>query len=180
MKTLIAYGTKYGSVAKCARLLREELRGETDLADLMEGPPPDCAPYDGVILGGSIYAGRVQKEVRAYSRANEKALLGKRLGLFLCAGAEGERGRRYLRSVFPPALYERAHCRDVFGHEVYYEKMNFFEKILMRILSGEKKSCSRLNLEAIRVFAEAFGRTEGLPGGPEKMPSPTPPAARRA
>ena len=62
MKNLIVYATKHGTVKKCAEMLKVKLNGETVLANVNE-EVPDLDNFDNVILGGSIYIGKIQKRV---------------------------------------------------------------------------------------------------------------------
>ncbi|NLY38245.1 MAG: hypothetical protein GX044_02975 [Firmicutes bacterium] len=65
METLIAYSTRYGCVEKCAKMLAEKLDGKVTLVNLLK-MRVDPAPYERVIVGGSIYIGKIQKEVRDF------------------------------------------------------------------------------------------------------------------
>ncbi len=84
MKTLIAYATKTGTAEKCARMLAERIPGAT-LADLRT-EKPNPAPYDQVIVGGSVRMGSLHVDARQYLEGAKSILLQKRLGVFLCAG----------------------------------------------------------------------------------------------
>jgi menaquinone-dependent protoporphyrinogen oxidase len=66
MKILVAYGTKKGSTGEVASKVAETLREqgfETDLRPASE--VKDLGSYAAVVLGGSIYAGRLHSDVRA-------------------------------------------------------------------------------------------------------------------
>jgi len=65
METLIAYATRYGCVEKCAKMLAEKLDGKVTLVNLQK-TRVDPASYGRVIVGGSIYIGKIQKEVRDF------------------------------------------------------------------------------------------------------------------
>ena len=58
MRTLIAYRTKYGTAAGCARMLAEKIGGDTALADLADARDVNVREYDVVLVGGSIYGGK--------------------------------------------------------------------------------------------------------------------------
>ena len=61
MKVLIAYRSKYGTTAACARELAERIRGGAELVDLGRRCAPDVAAFDVVLIGGSIYGGKIQR-----------------------------------------------------------------------------------------------------------------------
>ena len=75
MKTIIVYSTKYGSVEKVALKIQEQLEGEVSLAKAKDNP--DIKEYDSVVLGGSIYAGSIQKEMKVFIKSNQNELLKK-------------------------------------------------------------------------------------------------------
>lgn len=63
MKTLIIYGSNHGCAKKCAELLEENLKGEVDIVDIRKDITLDLNNYDKVVIGGSIYMGKIQKEI---------------------------------------------------------------------------------------------------------------------
>ena len=75
MKSIVIYATRYGSAAEAARRIRKELACDCTLINIMTESAPPLDAFDTVILGGSIYIGRVQKELTAYIGANRKQLL---------------------------------------------------------------------------------------------------------
>ena len=78
MKTLIVYATKHGCAETCAKKLRAKLPGGADMLNLKlkRGAPLD--PYDTVLIGGSIHAGRIQSSVKRFSEQHRAALLRKK------------------------------------------------------------------------------------------------------
>ena len=75
-KTLIAYATKHGSTEECARSLAGKMNSESDLLNLKEKKHVDLNAYDKIIIGGSIYAGRIQIEVSEFCSKNLTELQG--------------------------------------------------------------------------------------------------------
>ncbi|MGI6711498.1 MAG: flavodoxin domain-containing protein [Bacillota bacterium] len=65
-------------------MLREKLNGNVDLYNLKEKKQPILANYDQIIIGGSIYIGKIQKEVSRFCTDHMAQLKGKRLGLYVC------------------------------------------------------------------------------------------------
>jgi len=70
MKTLIAYGTKHGCSQKCAMELSRELKDKIEIVNLRDKINIDLSKYDRVVLGGSVYIGRIQKEVTDFISGN--------------------------------------------------------------------------------------------------------------
>jgi menaquinone-dependent protoporphyrinogen oxidase len=157
MNTLIAYTTKYGSAAKCANLLQEQLHGDVQIVNVKTDPIPDLNSFDAVILGGSIYVGQVQKELKAFCQQHLDALLTKKVGLFVCAAEEDPAKQvEQLKNAFPAALYDHAAAAETLGDELHYEKLSFFEKLAVRLLKGDKASYSHLSAERVAALAAAM------------------------
>jgi menaquinone-dependent protoporphyrinogen oxidase len=154
MKTLIAYTTKYGSVSKCAGILKDKISGNVQVVNVKTDQVPDLGGFDTIILGGSIYVGKIQKEMRKFCEENLDALLSRKVGLYICAGEQGDKKFEQLKNAFPEALYSHAAVKEIFGDELYYEKLNIIEKLAVRMLKGTKKSYSHLSMETIDRFAK--------------------------
>lgn len=118
MKTLIAYATKHGATRQYAEQLAGQLPGETTLVDLKKDPGVDVSVFDTVIVGGAVYFGKVQKEVRDFCVRNLALLRNKRLGLFICCLFDGQQAERQLQTAFPGELLEAALVKDAFGGRV--------------------------------------------------------------
>lgn len=158
MKNLIIFTTKYGSVEKCSNLLKEKLNGDTTIVNLKKDPVPNLQDFDNIILGGSIYVGKIQKELTEFMNTNLDALLQKRVALFICAGEKGETLSTEFKGAFPAKLYEHAVAKEIFGDEIYIDKMNFFEKLALRFLKNVTESYSNLSEENIAKLAAAVNQ----------------------
>ena len=157
MAALIAYATKHGMTERCARALEKRLPGGGDLWNLKDGAP-DLSGYDAVILGTSVYAGMPRKEFKQFVAAHGAALAEKRLGLFLCCMLEGEQAQRQLEAIFPPELRGAARAQGVLGGGIQPAAMNFWERIIIRMVSGEAlRERFSLHELALEHFAQAFG-----------------------
>lgn len=152
MSTLIAYGTKYGFTRTCAGILAKKLDGKVDVCDL-RSKQPDLTQYDKVIIGGSIYAGKIRKPVMRFCSDNLDTLKGKKLGLFICGMAKEEDAQKQLDTSFPQDLLAVCAAKGFFGGECNYEKMNFLEKFIMKKITGSKQSQSRVAEDNITRFA---------------------------
>ena len=154
MKNLILYSTKYGSVGKTASMLAEKLVGDTDIRNINDGAP-GLDNYDTIILGGSIYVGKIQNEIKFYMDDNLDKLLAKNIGLFVNAGEPDESEmKKQFENSFPKELLDKAIAIDVFGHAVDITKVTFIEKILLRLLKKIKDSYSDFFEDKINKFAD--------------------------
>lgn len=152
MSTLIVYATKYGFTKTCAEILAKKLGENVDIYDLNSNVP-DLMKYDKVIIGGSIYAGKIRKPVTRFCTDNLNTLKGKKLGLFICGMAKEEDAQKQLDSSFPQDLLGVCAAKGFFGGECNYEKMNFLEKFIMKKITGSKQSQSKVAEDNITRFA---------------------------
>lgn len=151
MSILIAYATKHGFTKKCAELLAEKLGEDPDIFDL-DRARPDLNQYDKVIVGGAIYAGKICKPTALFCAGNLNALKGKKLGLFICGMLED--AQKQLESAFPSELLAAAIAREYLGGEFDFQKMNFFERFIIKKISGSDQNQTRLMEANISRFAE--------------------------
>lgn len=160
MKSIIIYATKYGSAAEAAKRIQAELGGEAALCNVMKEKVPPLTDYDTVILGGSVYVGRVQKQISEYGKDHLKELLGKKVGLFLCAGEPGEGARlKELQSAFSEPLFRHAAVKEVLGYAYSFENMKFLDKLIMKKIKGDSVSTAVYFDDRIARFAQLLRST---------------------
>ncbi len=152
MKNCILFTTKHGSTEKAALLLKEKLKAETDIINLKKIKNPRISDYDTVILGASIYMGKIQKQMRKFIQEHINELLKKNIAFFIMAGQK-EKAQEALENNFPTALSDRAIAKDHFGHEMILEKMNFIEKAATKA-QGVTESTSEILVGAIDLMAQ--------------------------
>ena len=63
MKIAIVYATKYGCTKKCAEILKSYLHGEVSIHSA-KADKINLSRYDAVFIGGSVYMGKIQKEIK--------------------------------------------------------------------------------------------------------------------
>jgi menaquinone-dependent protoporphyrinogen oxidase len=156
MKTIIIYATKHGSVENAVNLLKGKLEGEVKLVNIMNQEAPTLAEYENVILGGSIYVGKIQKRFSKYIEKHLSELLTKRVGLFICAAQQEDIREKELIDSYPEELFQHALCKEIFGYEIHYEDMNFIEKRVVSSIMGHKSDYSELSESKIDSFAKAI------------------------
>lgn len=82
-KVLVAYGTTNGSTARIAEAVAAVLRKEGFTAEALPARAvARVTPYDAVVLGGGLYAGRWHKDARRFARRHGGELAGLPLWLF--------------------------------------------------------------------------------------------------
>ncbi|HYQ58409.1 MAG TPA: flavodoxin domain-containing protein, partial [Draconibacterium sp.] len=152
------YCTTHGCTEKTANELKSFLGGEVQMVNLKQNPNPDITNFDQVIIGGSIHAGQIQKKVKEFCKQNLEGLQNKELGLFICCMEEGENAELQLQNAFPEVLYHGAKAKSYFGGEFNFQKMNFFEKLIVKKVAKVEESTSHFNQEAIRKFSNRMNQ----------------------
>lgn len=157
MKTLIIYATKYGTTKKAAEKLKDIMPGEVLLINIMEQEVPSLDNYDNVILGGSIYVGKIQDKLTSYINSNLQSIIKKRVGLFICcAQKDSNTVMKEFQDSFPAEIYSNALAKEVFGYGFHFESMGLFEKIIVGLIMGIKASVSELNEASIKKLADSM------------------------
>lgn len=153
MNALIAYSSKYGCTKKCVDLLHKELNGNVEIINLQISKNIDLSKYDKIIIGGSIYMGMIQKEVKEFCNNNLEILKEKQTGLFICGMQEGESITTEINENFPKELLEASLIKEHFGGEFTFSKMKFFEKMIVKMISKTSSDKSNILKDNINKFA---------------------------
>lgn len=154
MKHAIIFSSKYGSAEKCAKLIKQKLEGTTQLINLKTDTIKDIQEYDSIIIGGAIYAGKIQKNLKKFVSNYENELSKKKLGIFLLCKEEGKEIEEYFNNNFLEGILKHASVKKHLGHEINLEKMNFLIKIMFKKFFKIKESYSMLNQDAIDQLAD--------------------------
>jgi menaquinone-dependent protoporphyrinogen oxidase len=154
MKVLVAYRSKYGFTEGCAKMLAERIRGEVELLELRQRKLVSLAPFDVVLLGGSIYGGAIQREVSAFCNRQREALLERPVGLFLCCLYEGEKAQAQMQEVFPGWLLAHAIGSYHLGGGFEIEKLRFLDRFMAKRVVGLNQSRSVINERSIDELCE--------------------------
>ncbi|MBP2651722.1 MAG: flavodoxin [Firmicutes bacterium] len=158
MSTLIIYATKYGFTQKCAEMIAQGLTENVDVCNIKLAGQPDLSPYDKVIVGSSVYAGRIRKEIRQFCTAKREKLKSKKLAFFICGMAENQ-AQAQITTAFPQELLSIASAAEFFGGQYKFDKMNFLERIIIKQISGSTKDVSRLNSDNINKLIQIMSQT---------------------
>jgi menaquinone-dependent protoporphyrinogen oxidase len=154
MKTAIIYASKHGTTQKVANEISGLLpQHDVTLLDAGKNHKIDLTPYDQIIIGGSIHAGRIQPSLQKFMERNTPSLLQKPLGLFLCCMYEQEAQNQF-NQVFPEILRHHATSCQCVGGEFLFEKMNFLEKLMTQKIAGINGSVSKIDHEKIKELAQ--------------------------
>jgi menaquinone-dependent protoporphyrinogen oxidase len=152
MKTLILYGSKYGFTADCAGYLKNNLSGDITLFNIYKVTCPiQLEQFDTIIIGSSVYIGKISKKLRQFCNDNLEQLTKKKVGIFLCC-ALTQQADEVLTTNFPSQLLEKACVVDTFGSEARLDKMSFLDKTIIKAVTKGDFS----NFKASKDSMDAF------------------------
>lgn len=167
MRTLIVFATKHGTTAACANLLAKQLDGEVVLCQLGKQRVPQLDDFDQVIIGGSVYIGKIRKPVTGFIADWQSVLLQKKLGLFICGMATGDDAEKEIQSSYPADLLAHAISKSSFGGCYNFDHMNWLEKKMIQMATKEEsggtvvatdKNIDKIDQMAISRFATAINQ----------------------
>jgi menaquinone-dependent protoporphyrinogen oxidase len=149
MKTAIIYASSHGTSEKVAKEIQSGLGADrASLINLKETKAVDLSLFDTLIIGGSIHAGQMQGVVKTFCKKNMVDLLQKRVGLFMVGMNEPEFENEF-NNAFPELLRRHAVSSKCVGGEFLFEKMNFFEKLIVKKVSGITDNVSKIDGDKI-------------------------------
>lgn len=162
MKTLIVFASTHGTTEKAVSLLSQHLSDDVKVIDLKKEQCSNLDDFDTVIIGGSIHIGMFQRKVTKFINVYDEALMSKKIGLFLCCMKEDDDAQAQFETAYPPRLRKQAVAQSIFGGELLISKMNFFERKIIKKVSGTVTDVSSLNEVAIKEFADIINELQLL------------------
>jgi len=151
MKTIIFYATKYGAAEEIAKRIAEKIGGAV-IHNLKEAAP-SFADFDCIIIGSSVYAGKIRKEAKEFLTKNKDALLKKKYGLFVSGiGADGE--KKYFSDNFPHEILQNAKTAGFMGGIFDPKKAGAFERFIIKLIVKHPDYINIIDEDRIIKFAE--------------------------
>ncbi|MFI9152476.1 flavodoxin domain-containing protein [Streptomyces sp. NPDC053367] len=115
---LVAYGTTNGSTEGIAEAVAQVLRKEgLTVGTAPAGTVSDVTPYDAVVVGGGLYAGRWHKDARRFVRRNARALAERPVWLFSSGPLDPSASERDIPPV--PGVQRLMKRLDARGHVTF-------------------------------------------------------------
>ena len=160
--TLIVYASRHGTTAMYARKMFQLLHGNVDLCFLNErgNSLPNLLVYDTIVIGGSIHYGKINKSVSKFITDNLELLKNKRVALFITCHFEYDKAQEQLNNVYPKELLEKAVVSDYFDGELLFPKMNYWEKIIAKMVLKSDEIRPRVSKEKIMNFANKLNEQD--------------------
>jgi len=157
MKTAIIYATNHGTTEKIVHEIKKNMGSdEVQLINIKSTSLIDLSIYDLVIIGGSIHAGNIQRKIKLFCNKYLHQLLEKRLALFITCFYDGEIAFKQIENAYPELLRKNAISVKIFKGEMLVDKMNFFEKLIVKKVAGISENISHFNKSEIIEFVECL------------------------
>ena len=124
MKTLVVYGTRYGTASEIAEEISQILKNEgikVDLKDARKLKNYDITSYDLVIVGSGIKMGKWTNDSIKFLKNNKSKLKDKNVALFVTCGAANvpesrdEGQEKYLDEIAAEYLLNKPIKTGLFG-----------------------------------------------------------------
>lgn len=157
MKTLIVYSSKYGCTEQCAVLLKERLEREATLCNAAEASSVALDEFDSVVIASPIYMGKILPPISRFWQRHRDQLLQKRLAVFICCGFV-ERAEEQMEAALPRELLAHAQFKENLGYAFDFEQMNFFDKLIVRLVGGAKTSQNHIHQDKIAHLAALINK----------------------
>ena len=154
MKTVILYATKHGAAAEIAERISDKIRNSI-VHDLKQECIPPISEFDCIIVGSSVYAGSFRKEAKTFIAQNADVLKEKRLGLFL-SGMSASDGNEVFSANVSEDVLKAAKARCALGGIFDPKKSNFFERLVMKMVTKKSEYVSTISDEKISKFVDAM------------------------
>jgi menaquinone-dependent protoporphyrinogen oxidase len=115
---LVAYGTTNGSTARITEVIAEVLRKDGLTAEALPARSvTSVEPYDAVIVGGGLYAGRWHKDARRFVRRHHTALAERPLWFFSSGPLDASASERDIPPV--PGVHRAMARLGAEGHVTF-------------------------------------------------------------
>ena len=131
--------------------MAEKLDAECDIVDLKHDRP-DPAEYEVVIIGGSVYAGRIQREIRSFCEKHRSILAGKTVGLYISCLYVDDKAREELEANYPDWLRAHASAADWLGGRTTLDKMTGIDRFLYKKIAKVDTDTNAIREDRIEAF----------------------------
>ena len=153
----IIYAGKHISTKKYVEELARKLGENVKLFDLTKSKDISLNELDTVILGGSIYAGRIRKDLSKFVEANKKKLLNKKIHLFVCGAEKSKEGQeKEIITSFPEDIIKAAKSKAFFPGDFIFSELNFFEKMIAKKVAKVESDTDNFNPVFVDDIVEAI------------------------
>ena len=156
-QVLVAYASKHGSTVGIATAITDTLNARGLRATCAQADAvKDLEPYDAVILGSAVYAGRWRGDARHFLRRFKHELAERPLWIF-SSGPVGDPDKDNPKWMEPAGIRDKAESLGLRGHVVFGGSLpDEPHGMMLRSMAQNtpEEFRDRRDWDAIRVWAE--------------------------
>lgn len=156
-KLLIVYSSKYGFTLEVINKIKRLLNMEVDVFNVSDKEVPNIENYDTVIIGSSLYFGKIRKDMRIFMNKYKDILLSKRIAIFLC-GAQRDAVLNVFENSFPTEVNAKASVKELVGYGVKYKKLNLIDKLIWKTVKGSTDDELNFYDDRIELFVNSISK----------------------
>ena len=154
MKTLIVYGTNYGTAEKVAKTIKDKISDQVEMVNIKKDSVPNLSEFNKVVIGSGVKIGMIKKELKSWMNNNCDEIIRKKVFLFLCASStKTEEIEKIWSANYPEKILNSAIKKSSVGGVLDLNKMGFFDKLIIKKVTGQNQSSSNLKMDEILNFA---------------------------
>lgn len=156
-RVLVTHGSKYGSTAEMAEWVGDGLRAAGLLVDVVPARQVTFLdPYDAVVLGGALYAGRWHRDARRFARRFEADLRNRAVWLFSSGPLDASADLREIPPV--PGVAKVLRATGARGHATFGGRLASDTRGIVARNLAKKFAGDYRNEAAVRAWAHDVAR----------------------
>lgn len=131
MKGIIVYSSRYGATSQYANWIGSALG--LPVKNVKDIGPEELAGYDFIILGSSIYMGKIL--LKEWLKQNGSRLTNKKLLFFIVGAANGnekEKTKKYFTDNIPEQLLNNNYCFYLQG-KMTFKQLSLSDKFFLKM-----------------------------------------------
>ncbi|HEY5524368.1 MAG TPA: flavodoxin domain-containing protein, partial [Clostridium sp.] len=110
--------------------------------------------FDKIVIGSGVKIGMIKKELKSWMNKNCDEIISKKVFLFLCASStKDEEIEKIWSANYPKKILNSAIKKSSVGGVLDLNKMGFFDKLIIKKVTGQNQSSSNLKMDEILNFA---------------------------
>jgi len=156
MSTVIILYSKHGTVIKCANQLNEKLTEKAKIYNLKDTKDIPLEMVDTIVFGTSFYMGSIAKEMKNFLKKNKSEISQKKNYLFFC-GIQEEMETE-IQTNFDADFLKKVQKAENLGGEIQFQKLNFLEKTIMKMVMKSKEDVHMLKEDKILELAKCINQ----------------------
>lgn len=150
MKTLIVYGTNYGTAESVAKIIKQKSSDQVEMVNIKKSSVPSLSDFNKIVIGSGVKIGMINKKLKSWMNKSCDDIISKKVFLFLCASTtKAEEIEKIWSANYPEKILDNATIKICVGGVLNLDKMGFFDKLIIKKVTGQNESSSTLKMDEI-------------------------------